>query len=360
MAYTTIDKPTDYFETILYTGNGSTLNVGGLDFTQDFTWIKNRGDTTSHFLYDTVRGAGNDKDLRSNSTGAEGSGDGATHGFMSAFRSDGFTVNQGSSTASITNANTNTYASWNWKAGTSFTNDASSTSVGTIDSTGSVSDTAGFSIVSYTGTGSAGTIKHGLNSTPSTIILKNRIDGSIFWYMYHKSLGNNTELYLNGTDAAPSSTSAWNTTSPTSSVFSVGSHGGTNASGEATIAYVFAEKKGYSKFGSYTGNGNADGTFVYTGFKPAFFLLKSSSSGTSSFDWVLLDNKRPGYNVVNKLLYPNGNFAEGTADIGDFTSNGFKIRSSNQTFNKSGDTFIYMAFAESPFVSSSGVPTTAR
>ena len=150
MSYTTINKPTDYFETILYTGNGSTLNVGGLDFTQDFTWIKNRGDSTSHFLYDTVRGAGNDKDLRSNSNGAEGSGDGATHGFMSAFRSDGFTVNQGSSTASITNASGQTYASWNWKSGGS----ASSNSDGSITSTVSANTTSEFSIVSYKGTGS--------------------------------------------------------------------------------------------------------------------------------------------------------------------------------------------------------------
>ena len=214
----------------------------------DLVWLKVRsaGSGQDHTLYDSVRGA--TKFIESNTSNAEATGS----NYLTSFDSNGFTLGNDQSHV---NASGDTYVSWNWKAGTSFTNDASSTGVGSIDSTGSFNNDAGFSIVSYTGTGSAGTIKHGLNSTPSWILVKNRIDGSIYWYNYLKVLGNNTELYLNGQDAAPNSTGAWNTTSPTSSVFSVGSHGGTNASGEATIAYCFAEKQGYSKFGSYKGNG---------------------------------------------------------------------------------------------------------
>ena len=281
MAYTTINKPTDYFETILYTGNGSTLNVGGLDFTQDFTWIKNRGDSTSHFLYDTVRGAGNDKDLRSNSNGAEGSGDGATHGFMSAFRSDGFTVNQGSSTASITNASGQTYASWNWKSGGS----ASSNSDGSITSTVSANTTSEFSIVSYTGTGSNATVGHGLGSTPSMIIAKDR-DGARNWTIYHKSLGATKWLQLDDTSASQTGSPMWQDTEPTSSVFSIGTYAQINTSSSKYIAYCFAEKTGYSKFGTYTGNGNADGSFIYTGFKPAFVIIKDA---TNAYEWRIYD-----------------------------------------------------------------------
>ena len=307
-------------------------------------WIKERSSTSSHYL--TSVGLGIGTRLEPNETSAE-----ATEG-ISAVTSDGFTI--GTSTNQV-NENGQTYVSWNWKAGTSFTNDASSTGIGTIDSTGSVSDTAGFSIVSYTGTGSNGTIKHGLSTVPKIMIVKER-DNANNWFVYHYSLGATKQLILQETDAEASFTATWNDTEPTSSVFSVGTSNGTNRSGGGLIAYCFAEKKGYSKFGSYTGNGNADGTFVYTGFKPAFLMVKRSSA---TEDWEILDNKRLGYNGANKQVRPNTNAAENDYAPTDFVSNGFKFRSANASINGSG-TYIFMAFAENPFVTSTGVPATAR
>ena len=352
MSYTNgLDKPSDYFVTKLYTGTGSEQSITGVGFQPDWVWTKSRSNTLNHNVYDSVRGV--NKGLKPNTTDSEFN-DAQS---LKSFNSDGFTVG----TDSHINTSSATFASWNWKAGTSFTNDASSTGIGTIDSVGSVNQDAGFSICSYTGTGSAGTIKHGLNSTPNWILLKNRIDGSLYWYNYLTVLGNNTELYLNAIDAAPSSTGAWNTTSPTSSVFSVGSHGGTNASGQATIAYCFSEKQGYSKFSSYIGNGNADGTFVYTGFKPAFVMVKNTAINEN---WSMHDQKR------NENVSPN--FARLTADDSqaeatnttfakvELFSNGFKLGNSADVINDSGVKFIYMAFAENPFVTSTGVPATAR
>jgi len=341
-----INKSTDYFETTTYAGG--TTSITSLNFSPDWVWAKKRTGAENHGIFDSVRGA--TKTINSNTTAAESTRGGS----LTSFDNDGFTM--GGSDGIISNSGS-TYVAWCWRAGTSFTNDASSTGVGSIDSTGSFNNDAGFSIVSYTGTGSAGTIKHGLNSTPSWILVKNRIDGSIYWYNYLKVLGNNTELYLNGQDAAPNSTGAWNTTSPTSSVFSVGSHGGTNASGEATIAYCFAEKQGYSKFGSYTGNNNADGAFVYTGFKPAWLLVFAYEAGNEN--WMLIDNKRDGFNVENEQVFPNTNDDEESNDEVDLLSNGFKLRRANTRMNGSIP-YIYMAFAESPFVTSTGVPTTAR
>ena len=346
MAYTTIDDPTLYFNTKLYSGDGaSTQAITGVNFRPDFVWIKSRNHTENHMLSDAVRGS--TKRLRSDTTNAED--DLGSNGIQS-FNTDGFTAGDGDAM----NASGQTYASWNWLA----SNTTASNTDGSITSTVSANTTSGFSIVSYTGTGSAGTIGHGLNSTLSTIILKNRDDGSVFWYVFHKSLGNNSELYLNGTDSAPGSTGAWNTTSPTSSVFSVGSHGGTNASGQGIIAYCFAEKKGFSKFGSYTGNGNADGTFVFTGQKSAFIIIKNTS--TSGTNWVMFDNKRIGYNESNYYLRPSGSNTESTNIPLDILSNGFKIRTSAGDVNTSGNTYIYMCFAESPFTTSTGIPTTAR
>ena len=356
MAYTDIDDPSVYFQTTLYTGNGGTqtiTNGGNSDLKPDFVWGKSRnGGSEYHQLYDIVRGV--TKVIFSTTEDAEETK--ATG--LTAFNSDGFSVGADDGL----NKNNSTQVAWQWKAGTSFTNDASGTSIGSIDSAGSFNNDAGFSICSYTGTGSAGTIKHGLNSTPSTIILKNRIAGDIYWYVYHKSLGNDTELYLNGNDAAPSSTSAWNDTNPTSSVFSVGSHGGTNASGQATIAYCFAEKQGYSKFSSYVGNNSTAGGFHHTGFKPAFIMIKRTDA---TADWRIYDNKRfraGGPNNKLNYLEPNTTDAEADTDSGgawDMLSNGFKFYTSEASINGSG-TYIYMAFAENPFVTSTGVPATAR
>jgi len=356
MAYTTIDNPELYFQCKLYTGNGSTQAItfdGSENMRPDFIWCKARGQTRHHYLADVIRGVKGR--LRSDANNAEYTAN-STSGFDS-FDSDGFTLEEDSSSLGL-NESGHTMVSWNWKAGTSFSNDASATGVGSIDSTGSFNNDAGFSIVSYTGTGSAGTVKHGLNSVPSMIIVKTR-SAAKEWFIYHQALGNTKEIYLESTDAAYDGTAAWNSTTPTSSVFSLGSHTKTNGSSDTIIAYCFAEKKGYSKFGSYTGNGNADGTFVYTGFRPAFLITKRTDS-SSSGDWNITDSTRNPNNVIGQILYTNLTNAEGSGSVYDFYSNGFKIRESGAGTNASGSPYIYMAFAESPFVNSNGIPNNAR
>jgi len=345
MAYTTIDKPTDFFESKIWTGNGSSQNIS-LDFAPNFVWIKQRSATRYHNLQDTVRGVG--LQLFSNTTSADNS-DTAN---ITAFNSDGYSLGSGDNV----NKNSSTYVGWSWKAGTSFTNDASSTSIGSIDSAGSVNTDAGFSIISYTGTGSNGTVAHGLGVAPSMIIIKNR-ESTENWLVYHQDLGNTNALKLNLDTATEATVYYWNNTSPTSSTFSLGSGSEANTDAEGNIAYCFAEKKGYSKFGSYTGNGNADGPFIYTGFKPAFVLIKAFSR---THNWPMLDNKRSTTNVVTKRIDANLDIVEATDNFVDFCSNGIKIRNSYASFNGSGETYIYMAFAEQPFVTSTGVPATAR
>ena len=355
MAYTTINKPTEHFNTKLYTGNGGTQSITGVGFQPDLNWIKNRSDGTSHFLYDIIRGVGNNKDLSSNSSGAEGSGDGATHGFMSAFTSDGFTVTQGSSTASITNDSGDTYASWNWKA-----NGAGSANTdGSISSTVSANTTSGFSIVSYSGTSSNGTIGHGLNSAPKMVIVKALASGRD-WMTYHKSVGATKYLFLNATDASASSSGIWNDTDPTSTVVHLGSSNSVNGNGINYIAYCFAEKQGYSKISSYVGNGSNNGSFCYTGMKPSFVMYKNSTA--SATNWQIHDSKRSPYNLSVNRLNPNDSSVElgTTADSFDFLSNGFKARATASNSNTSGSTYIYMAFAEAPLVGSNNVPCTAR
>ena len=352
-----IDKPSDYFNTKLYTGTGSSNSVTGVGFQPDFTWVKARGNTTWHYLYDAVRTAGTGKELHSNSTAAEGASNSSLYGYLSSFNSDGFSTVIGSNASSDgLNKNGTDFASWNWKAGTSFTNDASATGIGSIDSTGSASDTSGFSIVSYTGTGSAGTIKHGLSSVPYMIIVKKRsATGS--WNVYHSSLGNTKAIQLDLTSTPDTNSGYWNNTSPTSSVLSLGTSAQVNGSGVTYIGYIFSEKQAYSKFGSYTGNGNADGTFVYTGQKSAFIMLKNTTRAAS---WLMYDNKRLGYNVDNNELVANTNAAEETYDQIDILSNGFKMRANGTSTNLNGDTYIYMAFAENPFVASNFNAATAR
>jgi hypothetical protein len=350
MAYTTIDKPTDYFNTIIYTGDGTTKTITGVGFQPDFVWGKGRNSSSEHALIDSVRGV--TKKIASNSTGAEVTN--ATS-YLTGFTSDGYTVD---STSNF-NVNTRTQVNWNWLAGTSFTNDASATGIGSIDSAGSASDVSGFSIVSFTGTGSNGTIKHGLSTAPSMVIIK-RTDSANDWRVGSDGLTNWTKhINLNTTAAQSDLAVAFNSTAPTSSVFSVGTSPSTNASGGTFIAYCFASINGYSKIGgSYTGNGNADGTFVYTGFKPAFVIFKVTSTTAS---WVMNDNKRNTSNVVDKFLIPNLSNAESTLSTVDFLSNGFKLRTTDSSWNQSGASYIYMAFAENPFVTgASAIPTTAR
>jgi len=355
MAYTTIDKPSDYFNTLLYTGTGSSNAVTGVGFSPGWTWIKSRTATEFHRVIDVVRGA--EEEIYTNATDEEFN---EAQGLKS-FNSDGFTLG----TTAGYNGSNKTFVSWNWKAGTSFTNDASSTSVGSIDSAGSVNTDAGFSIMSYTGTGSNATFAHGLGAVPKIAIFKDR-SGTGYWMTYHVSIGNGSNLVLNTTDAKSDSAVWWNSTTPTSSVFSIGTSNNINVSGRNYIGYLFAEKQGYSQISSYIGNGAAsNGPFIYTGFKPAFIILKS----TGTNDWRIIDNKRSssgGSNPVDKYHYAQSNAVEGASSTNsvpdqiDFLSNGFKIRQASAGINGDGQKFIYFCFAENPFVTSTGVPTTAK
>jgi len=342
MAYTTIDKPTDYFNTKLYTGNGSTQSISGIGFQPDWTWIKRRNGATFHLLTDSVRGV--TKQLYSNDVTAENTN--SSH--ITSFDSNGFSLGS----AGDVNSSSNTFVSWNWLA----SNTTASNTDGSITSTVSANTTAGFSIVSYTGNGTAGaTIGHGLGVAPKMIITKSR-NNTYNWTSYHASLGNTGRIRLNLTDASQTGQTNWNSTTPTSSVFSLGTNADVNGSGNNVIAYCFAEKKGFSKFGSYTGNGNNDGTFVYTGFKPALIILKHSNS--TGNNWRIFDNKRDNINPIQKALYPSTSDSENNQIRMDFVSNGFKLRSLGSPVND-GE-YIYMSFAESPFVTSTGIPTTAR
>jgi len=341
MAYTDIDKPTDYFETILYTGNGSSQNIGGLDFQPDWVWIKSRSLTKDHDLYDSVRGA--DKPLESNTSVAEQDAGGQG---LTSFRSDGFAIGN----RSTINSNSATQVSWNWLAGGT----GSSNTDGSISSTVSANTTSGFSIVSYTGNGSSGsTIGHGLNAVPEVVLIRRR-NQSTDWNF---QLGYSQYLKLNSTDQAIA-TSGGLVGSGSTSTITVDANAYVNASGDTYIAYCFAGKKGFSKFGSYTGNGSTDGTFVYTGFKPAFLIVRNADA---TADWVMNDNKRNTFNPNSNMLFANTSGDENTGTArSDFLSNGFKIRSSNSDWNGNGNKMLYMAFAENPFVTSTGIPTTAR
>jgi len=346
MAYTTINKSTDYFNTVTYTGNGGTQTITGVGFQPDFTWVKGRDYAYYHYLQDSIRGS--QKILYTNNTDTEAT---ITAG-ISAWNADGYvTGSQGA-----LNYNGRNFVAWNWKANGA----GSSNTDGSINSTVSVNTTSGFSIVKWTSTDTAGsTIGHGLGSTPKMIITKKITSGNPGnWTVYHNSLGNTKSIALNTTGAEDTATSYWNNTTPTSSVFSTGTY----FDAGDYIAYCFAEKAGYSKFGSYVGNGNNDnGTFVYTGFKPAFVIFKRTDGGSEN--WLMYDNKRNTFNVVNKRLYPDTSDPEDTGSHMDFVSNGIKLKTSTGGLNSSGATYIYMAFAENPLVANSGtdgVPATAR
>jgi len=345
-----IDKPTDYFNTVLYTGNAST-NAITVGLQPDFTWLKLRvaGSGQDHTLYDSVRGA--TKFIESNTSNAEATGS----NYLTSFDSNGFTLGNDQSHV---NGSGDTYVSWNWKAGTSVS--GNTTGSGTAKTyTGSVNTDAGFSIIKYTGNGTSGhTIPHNLTQKPAMIIVKNLTGDN--WTVYHHKIASDPAtdyIFLNSTAAASDYAGYWNDTEPTSSVFTVGNDGGSNANDVSLIAYCFAEKKGYSKFGSYTGNGNADGTFVYTGQKSAFVMIKNTS-GTG--DWLMYDSKRNPANVTNLGIKAHSSDAEASYDNLDILSNGFKLRRVTGSLSTAGSTYIYMAFAEESFVSSSGVPATAR
>ena len=477
MAYTTIDDPTSFFNTILWTGDNTARTISGVGFQPDWIWWKQRNGTDSHRLADSVRGEGSAtfKLIFSEDTSAEynGNDNGGSQGNINDITSDGFSGVQGSSGYNNWNGNSYNYVAWNWKAGGSapaityvvkvvsdsgnkyrfddfgtsavtldlqeggtYTFDQSDSSnsghplrfytasdksggeyttgvtttgtagssgaktvitvaasaptlyyqcsnhagmggqantnstfgssnfSGNIQSTVSAGSTQGFSIVSWTGTGSTGTLGHGLGVTPQMIIVKKRDTSGTDWITFGSVLGGTVGsefIKLNFVNAKTTglNTSWFNQTAPTSSVFTVGTQSDLNGSGATYIAYCFVEKKGYSKIGSYTGNGNTAGPFVYTGFRPAWIISKRTDN-SSGGEWNILDNKRDTFNVADAKLEANNSDAEETDEMYDILSNGFKITRGDGNINASSGTYIFMAFAESPFVNSNGVPTNAR
>jgi hypothetical protein len=340
----TISNGANYMAATTYTGTGSSLTiantVNGISFYPDFVWVKGRSGATDHALYDSVRGT--TKDLASNTTAAETTQ--ATG--LTAFSSTGFTV------GALAKMNTNaaTYVGWQWLANAG---SSSSNTSGSITSTVSAGATQGFSVVTYTGTGANATVGHGLGVAPKMIIAKCRNTAALDWPVYHSGLANAaTSIYLNLTNAASvgGGPGIWNSTAPTSSVFSVGTSDYTNGSTKTYVAYCFAEVAGYSAFGSYTGNGSTDGPFVFTGFRPRWFLVKVTSGTTGS--WHLIDTSRSPYNQVGVALYPDSSAAESSDFASDILSNGLKIRNTQAEINQSGATYIYAAFAENPFKNS--------
>lgn len=338
----TIADPTAHFNTVLWTATGATNAITGVGFQPDFIWGKKRTPTAdNHGLVDAVRG--NTKELASNLTNAELTN---TNGVQS-FDADGFTLAGSGSGSGVWNGNVGaTHVAWNWKANGSGTSNTD----GSITSTVSANTTSGSSIVTYSGTGATATVGHGLGGVAPKFMIIKRRDTTGGWIVYHETIGATKYLYLNTTNTPFTSSTPFNNTAPTSSVFTLGTANETNNSSGTYVAYCFAEVEGFSKFGSYTGNGSADGPFVYCGFNPAFVLGKRTNGSTGYFDWWIFDDKRPAYNLTNGRLYPNLTATEDTgAGNLDFVSNGFKIRSNTSSMNNSGDTFIFAAFAESPF-----------
>ena len=344
MAYTAIDDPEAYFQVKLYTGTGSSNALtfdGDTDMQPDIVWIKQRSSTEQHVVFDSVRGV--QKYVTPNTTAAEG--DTATT--LTAFGSDGFTEGG----HGITGQSSATYVAWAWKTQGGA---GSSNEDGGINTTStSVNQTSGVSISTWTGTGSTATVGHGLGAVPRFITTKARSD-AYDWYTYHASLGNTKNVYINLNNAASSASANFhNNTDPTSSVWTSG--GNIYNVDYTFVTYAFAEKQGFSKFGHYEGNGNADGTFVYTGFRPALVITKSLDSTSA---WHIFDNKREGYNHDNDPLVAEATTAEATTDMIDLLSNGFKFKIA--TDPNVAETYIYVAFAEAPFVNSNGVPCNAR
>ena len=336
----------------LWTANVASPTTGqksiAVGFQPDLVWSKNRSDAEAHYWVDSVRGDNSgSKWLRSNSTAAEGTDAVGSSTAKYVFSSTGFDIIDTDSTAGEVyyTPTSRTYVGWAWKAGgTAVTNTS-----GTISSQVSANPTAGFSIVTYTGTGANATVGHGLGVAPSMVIVKS-ISTVTSWSVYHQSIGAGNELILNSTAASAAAVNSWNSTAPTSSVFSVGTAGSTNTSPRTYVAYCFAAVAGYSAFGSYTGNGSADGPFVYLGFRPRFILIKASSNSTASTVWTIIDTSRNPNNASLKELYANAITAEGTdSDVIDIMSNGFKPKRNSEYANFSTWTYVYMAFAENPF-----------
>ena len=323
----------------LYTGTGATQTINnsanGVSFQPDFVWVKGRSGATDNALYDAVRGV--QKQLESNTTTAETT---ETTG-LTAFGSTGFTV------GALAQMNTSaaTYVGWQWNAGGSTVTNTS----GSISAQVRANPTAGFSVVTYTGTGANATVGHGLGAVPSMLIVKGRSTAGDPWAVYHSSLANTQYLYLNSTAAVATGVNLWNSTTPTSSVFSVGASQDTNRSAGTLVAYCFAAVAGYSAFGGFVGNGSADGPFVYLGFRPRFLMIRNPAIVAN---WLLFDSSRDTYNPEVLFVFANTSDVEQNSSASvalDFVSNGFKIRQTSGNINASGNTLIYMAFAENPF-----------
>jgi len=332
MAYTTIDDPGEYFNTVIYTGNNvAARGITGVGFQPDWVWLKDRSVGYPHITWDS--GRTNKASLAINTIAAEVT---TTARTLSSFDSNGFTTPN--VTGDIFNDNGTAFLAWNWKK----------------------TATAGFDIVSFTGNGSARTISHSLSAVPKMYIVKNRSTADLQWRVYHASLGATKHMALEATQAVGDAASVFNDTEPTSSVFSVGTDDAANKNNDSLIAYLFAEKQGYSKFGSYIGNGNANGSFVYLGFKPAFLMIKCTDAARS---WQIHNSKSSPFNTgnTNARLFANLVDAEAANSSLDLLSNGFKVReSSDLNTNGSGNNYIYMAFAEAPLVGSNGVTAKAR
>ena len=333
-----IANPKLHFDAALYLGNGGTRTVTGLAFQPEFSWLKHRSlGARNHLLFDLIRGV--TKYLSSSQTIAEQTNPGT----LTAFTSDGFTVGSDAEA----NENGQNFVSWNWKAGGApVTNNA-----GSISAQVSANPSAGFSIVTYTGTGANATVGHGLGVAPKMVITKVRGNAGYSWTVGHASSGWTNYLYLNTTAASAAAADRWQNTAPTSSVFSVGVDGAVNGSTQTLVAYCFAEIPGFSKIGSYTGNGSADGPFVHCGFRPRYVMVKRTDSATGG-DWYIKDTARSVHNVMTEKVLANSSQAEdtGAVDI-DITSNGFKVRSNTPNSNANGGTYIFIAFAEAPFQS---------
>jgi len=355
MAYSDIKDPSAHFQTVLYTGTGNANNAitndGNSNMQPDFIWFKSRDAGHSHYVVDSSRGR--DKGLYPDGVNSEVTSSGSTTDCQS-FDTDGFTVGTPED-ANSTNSSSSTKVAWQWKAngGTTTSFSESGSNPG---GTRQTDTTAGFSIISYTGTGSAGTIAHGLPSAPEWIIFKNR-DTTNVWACYHVSIGNNYKMELHNEAQRDADGAFMNGTLPTSSNITVGASANTNTDGNNYICYAWSPVQGYSKMGTYYGNTSTNGVFNYCGFKPAWVLIKCYTGANDS--WIIIDTKRNTVNSMNARLFPDLANAESTSqDIIDCLSNGFKLRTADTAYN-GGRNYLWVAFAENPFVAG-GIPTTAR
>ncbi len=348
MAYSTINKSTAHFDGKTYLGSSSAVTVSGLEFQPDLVWVKDRDNGNNHCLVDAVRGVG--KYLKSDANTNQTTNSSQS---ISAFTSDGFTTGTGNP-ANESASTTLGFMSWNWKAN----GQGSSNTAGSINTTyTSVNSTADFSISTYTGTGSTATVGHGLSGTPDVVLVKSTNDNTD-WRMYHKDIpsANTRAIKLNDVDYWNTDNSWWNNTSPTSTLVTLGSSSTVNQSGNLYVMYCWKSVNGFSKYGSFIGNGNANGSFTYLGFKPKLLIVKNQGASAS---WVMVDDKRLGYNVKNRELFANNTNVEETNDQIDLLSNGFKMRANSTSINTAGRSYLYLAWGQT-LVGSNNKPCTAR